>query len=86
MPEICRFYGLVMTMYWNDHNPPHFHARYGEWHAEIDIQTLALLKGTLPPRAMAMTIEWALLHRCELLTQWNRARRQLPLQTIEPLP
>ena len=41
MPEICRFYGLVMTMYWNDHQPPHFHVRYGEWQAEIDIRTLA---------------------------------------------
>jgi len=76
MPEICRFYGLVMTMYWNDHNPPHFHARYGEWTAEIDIQTLALLQGSLPPRAMAMTIEWALKHQEELRTQWERARHQ----------
>jgi hypothetical protein len=85
MPEICRFYGLVMTMYWNDHNPPHFHARYGEWLAEVDIQTLALLRGSLPPRALAMTIEWASRHQAELLEQWQRARRQRPLQSIEPL-
>ena len=86
MPEISRFFGIVITMYWNDHNPPHFHARYGESLAEIDIRTLALLCGSLPPRAMAMTIEWALQHQRELLTQWERARRQLPLQSIEPLP
>jgi hypothetical protein len=85
MPEICRFYGLVMTMYWRDHNPPHFHARYGEWLAEVDIRTLALLKGSLPPRALAMTIEWASQRQAELLEQWQRARQQQPLQSIEPL-
>ena len=73
-------------MYWNDHNPPHFHARYGECTAEIDIKTLALLQGMLPPRAAAMTIEWAIQHRAELLRQWQRARRQQPLQSIPPLP
>jgi hypothetical protein len=86
MPEICRFYGIVITMYWNDHNPPHFHARYGEWLAEIDIQSLALLRGGLPPRAMAMTIEWAIQHQAELRDRWKRARRQQPLQSIQPLP
>ena len=86
MPEISRFYGIVITMYWNDHNPPHFHARYGEWAAEIDIQTLALLRGSLPPRAMAMTVEWAIQHQVDLLNQWCRARRQQPLQSIPPLP
>jgi len=86
MPEICRFYGLVVTMYWNDHHPPHFHVRYGEWTAEIDIRTLALLRGGLPPRALALTIEWALLHQQDLLRQWNRARRQQALQRIPPLP
>lgn len=85
MPEICRFYGLVMTMYWNDHNPPHFHVRYGEWLAEVDIQTLALLQGNLPPRALALTIEWALQHQADLMKQWQRARRQQPLQSIAPL-
>ena len=85
MPEICRFYGLVMTLYWNDHQPPHFHVRYGECRAEIDIRTLALLRGSLPPRALALTIEWALQRQPDLLRQWNRARRQQPLQTILPL-
>jgi len=86
MPEISRFYGLVMTMYWNDHQPAHFHVRYGEWMAEIDIRTLALMRGSLPPRALALTIEWALQHQQDLLRQWNRARRQQPLQPIPPLP
>ncbi len=86
MPEICRFYGLNMTMYWKDHNPPHFHARYGEQVAEINIRTLAVLRGNLPPRALALTVESALQHKRDLLRQWNRARRQLPLQCIEPLP
>ena len=86
MPELCRFYGLIMTIYWKDHNPPHFHARYGEHVAEIDIRTLAVLRGSLPPRALALTVEWALQHERDLLRQWNRARRQLPLESIEPLP
>ncbi len=85
MPEICRFYGLVITMYWRDHNPPHFHARYGGWFAEVDIQTLAVLRGGLPPRALAMTVEWASQHQAGLLEQWRRARHQQPLQSIEPL-
>jgi hypothetical protein len=54
--------------------------------AEIDIRTLAVLRGNLPPRALALTVEWALQHKRDLLRQWNRARRQLPLQCIEPLP
>jgi hypothetical protein len=85
MPEISRFYGLVITMYWNDHEPPHFHVRYGEWRAEINIRTLALMRGSLPPRAMALAVEWTLQHQQDLLEQWNKARQQQPLQPIPPL-
>lgn len=86
MPEICRFYGIVIAMYWNDHNPPHFHARYGEWTVEIDIQTFALLRGSLPPRALALTMEWAVQHQSDLLDRWRRARAQQALRPIAPLP
>lgn len=85
MPELCRFYGIVIAMYWNDQNPPHFHAQYGESAAEIDIHTFAVLRGRLPPRALALTMEWASLHQAELLDCCRRARAQRALRPIPPL-
>ena len=58
MPEISRFYGIIIAMYYNEHNPPHFHAKYGEFKAEIDIKTLQILKGEIPKRAKALVLEW----------------------------
>jgi Domain of unknown function (DUF4160) len=72
-------------MYWSDHNPPHFHAKYGEYRTEIDIRTLGILKGRLPAKAMALVVEWATLHQNDLLAQWERARAHEPLNKIEPL-
>lgn len=85
MPRISEFYGIIIEMYWSDHNPPHFHAKYDEFRIEIDINTLGILRGSLPPRAMALTLEWATLHQQELLEQWQRARNHETLQKIEPL-
>ena len=62
MPEISRFFGIIIAMNYNDHVPPHFHARYGGQKAIVAIQTLALLRGRLPPRAFGLVIEWATLH------------------------
>jgi len=59
MPEISRFLGIIITMYFNEHNPPHFHARYGEHRAEIAIQTLSIIGGRLPPRVLGLVMEWA---------------------------
>ena len=56
MPELSRFYGIVIRMYFNDHNPPHFHALYGEYQAQVDIQTFSVFGGHLPPRALGMVI------------------------------
>ncbi len=67
MPEISRFFGIVIKMFFDDHNPPHFHAEYGEKMALIDIQNLSLFAGSLPPRVMGLVVEWAILHRQELL-------------------
>jgi hypothetical protein len=86
MPEISRFYGIVIRMYFNDHNPPHFHAIYGGEQAQIDIHSLAVIDGHLPPRALGLVIEWASQHQDELVEDWNRARSQQPLQRIDPLP
>ena len=66
MPEISRFYGIIIAMYYNEHNPPHFHAKYGEFTAEIDITTLQIFKGELPKRARTLVLEWADEHRNEL--------------------
>ncbi len=85
MPEICRFYGIVIRMFFNDHNPPHFHAEYGEEVALIEIQSLAVFAGGLPPRALGLVMEWASLHREELMILWENARAQRPLHAIDPL-
>lgn len=85
MPEISRFYGIVIKMFFDDHNPPHFHALYGEYEVLIDINTFALFAGHFPPRALGLVIEWATLHQAELLNDWERAQGQEPLSKIEPL-
>lgn len=85
MPEIARFLGLVIAMHYRDHEPPHFHARYGGNKALIAIETLTLLAGRLPPRALGLAMEWAARHREELLENWKRAKRQEPLERIPPL-
>ncbi len=85
MPEISRFYGIVVYIYYNDHPPAHFHAVYGEYEALIDIDTLALLAGYLPPRALGLVVEWATIHQLELLKVWNQAKRYQKLDKIEPL-
>lgn len=72
-------------MYYNDHNPPHFHARYGDQKAVIGIEPLRLLEGALPPRAIGFVMEWAALHRQELLEDWQLARSETPLRRIAPL-
>jgi hypothetical protein len=85
MPEISRFFGIVIKMFWDDHNPPHFHAFYASDEALIDIQSLSLFAGHLSPRALGLVIEWATLHQQELLDDWHRARDQQPLERIAPL-
>ena len=73
MPEIARFYGLIIKMYFmrSEHNPPNFHVLYDEYMGEFDISTLEMLKGDLPPRAVNIVKEWAGLHQSELLEMWN---------------
>ncbi|HEV55903.1 MAG TPA: DUF4160 domain-containing protein [Phycisphaerales bacterium] len=85
MPEISRFYGIIIAMFYSDHNPPHFHARYGRHSVVVDISTLKILEGAIPPRALGLVIEWAAQHRQELLDDWRLARDNQPLRRIEPL-
>lgn len=85
MPEISRFYGIVIRMYFQDHNPPHFHAEYQGMKAEYNIRTLDLLAGSLPKRANAMVLEWASEHKDELMNNWGKAIIPATLDKIEPL-
>jgi uncharacterized protein DUF4160 len=85
VPEICRFFGIVITMYYNDHAPPHFHARYGRAKASIGIDSLQVLDGSLPPRALGLVVEWALSHQGELTNDWLLAKSHRRLEPIEPL-
>jgi hypothetical protein len=85
MPEISRFFGVLIAMNYNDHAPPHFHARYAGQKALISIEGLTVLEGRLPPRVLGFVVEWASLHRAELMEDWELARRQAPLMSIDPL-
>ena len=85
MPEISRFLGIVIAMYFKDHNPPHFHVLYNEYDAEIEIKTLAILDGELPPRVFGLALEWAGLHKEELLDVWNSIQTTGKFNKIKPL-
>jgi hypothetical protein len=85
MPEISRFYGIVVQMYFGDHPPPHFHVRYMGHTAKVDIETLAVLDGRLPARALGLVTEWALLHQDELRYAFHRAANLESPGKIEPL-
>lgn len=85
MPEISRFFGIVIKMYYNDHAPPHFHAEYGSHEVIVRIDPISVMRGFMPPRALAMVLEWALIHRAELLSDWDRARQKQQLNRIEGL-
>lgn len=79
MPELCRFYGIVIRMYADDHAPPHFHAEYSGREVLVAIDGLAVIRGSLPARAWRLVVEWASLHQAELQEAWDRAERlELP--------
>ena len=85
MPEISRFYGIIVRMFYGDHPPPHFHAAYQGDDVEIEIGTLASRRGKMARRAMALVLEWAAMHRDELQTAWELASRNEEPPRIEPL-
>jgi Domain of unknown function (DUF4160) len=85
MPRISQFYGIAVYLYYRDHAPPHFHAIYGEYEAEVAIATATILQGTLPRKARSLVTEWAEAHREELQRNWDLARAGQPLEPIEPL-
>jgi len=85
MPEISRFLGIIIAMYYQEHNPPHFHVRYNEYKASISISDLALLDGKLPPKVLGLVMEWASQHQNELIEDWERAQQLQALKPIAPL-
>lgn len=85
MPEISRFLGIVIYMYFNEHNPPYFHAEYNEFKASISIENLGLIEGKLPPRAMSLVVEWAQEHQADLLDNWKSIKETGSYHKIEPL-
>ncbi len=85
MPEISRFLGIVISMYFNEHHPPHFHAKYNEFNASINIKTLGIIEGKLPSKALSLVIEWAQDHQKELLENWDMLRESGTYTKIDPL-
>ncbi len=85
MPTISLFFGIAVRMYYDEHGIPHFHAYYGGDDVAISIETLEILQGHLPRRALALTLEWAAEHRTDLRDNWSRLEKHQPLKNIEPL-
>ena len=84
MPEISRFLGIVIGMFYSEHGVAHFHAVYGEHEISVDVESRAV-QGSFPTRALRHVLEWAELHEAELLTNWDLAREGKPLNRIAPL-
>ena len=84
MPVVSRFLGIEIRMYYADHPPPHFHAEYGEFEITVEIES-QIVAGRFPPRALKSVLEWADLHRDELLKNWQHAERNEALSKIQPL-
>jgi len=85
MPELSRFLGIIIAMFYDDHNPPHFHARYGGYKATVRIDDFAVLEGFLPPRALGLVMEWAEIHKEELIADWKLTKENKSPAPIEPL-
>jgi len=84
MPEISRFYGIVIYMFFNDHNPPHFHIKYQDFDAIVSIED-GIVKGELPRRALRLVYEWLDIHKEELVDNWKLLEARRPINKIEPL-
>lgn len=85
MPELSRFLGIIIKMFYDDHYPQHFHVEYNKYTAEISIETLEIIAGNIPRRVYSLVLEWATLHREELLENWELTKSNQPTKKIEPL-
>ena len=84
MPEICRFLGISIYMYYRDHAPPHFHAQYGDYEVTVELES-GVVEGKFPRRALRAILEWYEVHKDELMEDWQLAQHSEPLKRIEPL-
>lgn len=85
MPEISLFYGIKITMYYDDHNPPHFHVEYAGSKALIDILSGSVIRGKLPGKQLKLVLAWCEIHRSELMQNWELSKQAKPLNRINPL-
>ena len=85
MPEISRFYGIIVQMFYNEHVPPHFHATYGEFKVQISLKDLNVIEGKFPRKGLNLLLDWAELHKIELLELWELAKEEKPLFKIPPI-
>lgn len=85
MPEISRFFGIIIRMFYDEHNPPRFHVQNNENKALISIDTLQIIEGKLSPRVFGLVAEWAFIHKNELLENWNQANKGNIIKKISPL-
>lgn len=85
MPTICVFYGIIIQMFWNDHAPAHFHAMYAEYEVIIEIDTLKVIRGSFPQRALVLVLEWASINRDSLMENWVLCRKNQMPKKILPL-
>ena len=85
MPEISFFFGSRVTMYYDDHNPPHFHAEYNGQKVLVDIMEGRILNGAFPSRQLKFVLAWTEIHKAELMENWDLARKDLPLKKVAPL-
>ena len=86
MPEISRFFGIIIAMFAKDHTPPHFHAKYGDYAGYFSIDTGELIEGKMPRRAIRLIQDWAELHREELMNDWEESQKDNPdIKKIAPL-
>ncbi len=85
MPQISRFFGIIISMFYDEHLPPHFHATYNEYNAEIKISDFSIIEGKLPARVLGLVVEWAAIHKVEIEENWKRIENLETLKKIEPL-
>ncbi len=85
MPELSRFYGIIIRMFYGDHPPPHFHAAYQGDEIKVDINTLEVIEGKMSRRAVSLVLEWAALHQAELGQAWDSASAHLQPSKIAPV-
>lgn len=85
MPEISRFFGIIIRMYSDEHNPPHFHAEYAEYRATFSIETGQMIQGDFPNQKSALVTAWAIIHKSDLLKNWNILAEGLGAKKINPL-